>query len=132
MYEDKNNKTEDRICQRCGKSFGEKVHGNRKYHPECYKASKKDRQKENYQIGNEVKLMIKKNERIAARLHEIDKQKDGISHIYVLECGFIFDCPTFLRKYEDKEVHMLHNYGYIIETINEETLILFFHESELT
>jgi uncharacterized Fe-S cluster-containing radical SAM superfamily protein len=106
-------------------------HVNRKAHPDCAKNYKKQHQKEKYQIGNTAKLMIQKNEAVAARLYEMDKQKTGIPFTYAMEQGFRFDCPTFTRKHLNKTVNMFDHYGYVLETIKGEILIFIYYESEL-
>jgi len=69
---------DQRLCERCKKPLGENIHGNRKYHPQCYNEEKKERQKKNYKIGNSVKLNIQKNDAISAILWKMDPMKKGI------------------------------------------------------
>ena len=87
-------------------------------------------QKEKYQIGNSAKLMIQKNEAIAESLYKMDPKKLGIPYMVVLAQGLNFDCPSTKRRYLNKEIHMLDQYGYRVETIKGEHLILFYHVHE--
>lgn len=57
---------EERICSYCKEPLDPMAHGNQRMHPECAYLEKKDRQKSRYQIGNEAKLKIQKNENILA------------------------------------------------------------------
>ena len=82
-----------RVCQICNEALEPDAHGNRKMHVECAYTFKKQRQSENYLIGNKTKLMIQKNEKVAALLHKMDPNKNGISHLKALEFGLKFDCP---------------------------------------
>ena len=120
-----------RVCQVCDEPLDEDAHGNKKMHDKCAYNRKKERQKENYQIGNEVKLMIQKNEKIAAALHNMDREKKGITHMYVLEQGFKFSCPVSKRDSLFGEIHMIDKYGYLFKDIKNNTLIIFYHESEI-
>ena len=122
---------ESRLCEVCKKPLEAKAHGNQIMHPECAYLHKKKVQKEKYKIGNTVKLMIQKNEAIAAQLHKMDEQKSGIPYLYAMEQGLKFNCPATLRDHLKKTIHMFDNYGYSIETINNDTLIFIYHESEL-
>ena len=97
----------------------------------CTYEEKLERQKGNYQIGNEVKLMIQKNERIAARLHDLDQERNGYTHYYVQEEGFKFSCPVLIRESIFGKIHMLDKYGYLIKDIKNNTLIIFYHVSEI-
>ena len=120
----------DRVCKICKEPLEPDAHGNRKMHEECAYTFKKQRQSENYLIGNEAKLMIQKNEKVAALLHEMDPYKKGISHLKALEFGLKFDCPTMKLFHQNKTVYMFDQYGYSIEGKNEQTLIIIYHESE--
>jgi hypothetical protein len=122
---------ENRICKFCHKPLDSDEHGNRKSHTECSYKNKLCRQKQKYKVGNNAKLLIQKNEPLAARLHLMDKQKTGIPFTYAMELGFKFECPTFPRKHLNKTIHMFDKYGYVLETIKNEILIFIYHESEL-
>ena len=122
---------EKRVCTFCHKPLDYDEHGNLKAHPECSYKNKLLRQKEKYKVGNTAKLMIQKNEAVAARLYEIDKQKNGIPFTYAMEQGFRFDCPTLTRKNLNKTINMFDHYGYVLETLKSEILIFIYHESEL-
>jgi hypothetical protein len=118
-----------RLCLRCSKPLDSSEHGNRKSHEDCAKKYKKQRQTEKYKIGNPAKLMIQKNEAVAAHLYKLDQQKLGIPFTVAMELGLKFNCPTTKRKNLNKEINMFDNYGYTIETINGEILIFIYHES---
>ena len=120
-----------RLCGICNIPLEKNTHGNRRYHPECSRKEKLQRQKRNYQVGNSAKLLIQKNEKVAARLYEMDKQKSGIPVTFALELGLKFNCPTLKVKHLNMEVNMFGQYGYVIETIKGEILIFIYHESEL-
>lgn len=120
-----------RLCIRCKKPLDDNDHGNRKAHPDCAKNYKKQHQKEKYQIGNTAKLMIQKNEAIAARLYKLDEQKRGISYLYASELGLKFNCPSITREYGNKKIYFFDQYGYSIDTVNGSHLLFFYHESEL-
>jgi hypothetical protein len=122
---------EKRYCKWCGKPLEETDHGNRKSHPDCASYNKRLRQNEKYKIGNSAKLMIQKNESVAAYLYKMDQQKRGISHLAALELGLKFNCPTTMREHLNKKIYFFDNYGYSIETVNGATLIYFYHENDL-
>ncbi|MGD0343198.1 MAG: hypothetical protein ABSA76_15970 [Bacteroidales bacterium] len=121
----------ERFCKFCKKPLSSDEHGNRKSHLECSYKNKLYKQKQKYKVGNNAKLMIQKNEAVAARLYEMDKQKNGIPFTYAMEQGFRFDCPTLTRKNLNKTINMFDHYGYVLETLKSEILIFIYHESEL-
>ena len=125
------NSNEKRICKICLQPLADDCHGNRKSHEECAKKYKKQRQTEKYKIGNSAKLMIQKNESVAAYLYKMDQQKRGVSHLVALELGLKFSCPTTMREHLNKKIYFFDNYGYSIETVNGATLIYFYHENDL-
>lgn len=108
-------------------------HGNRKYHETCAMEQKLERQKEKYKIGNEAKLKIQKTEAALTRLYKMDPEKNGISYFRAIEHGLQFNAPYRLRENSllDKTINFFDQYGYYIETINNQTLIFIYHESEL-
>ncbi len=120
-----------RLCMRCSKPLDSTEHGNKKSHPNCASKYKKQHQKEKYKVGNSAKLMIQKNEAVAAHLYKLDQQKNGIPFTVAMELGFKFDCPSTLRNHLNMKIHMLDKYGYTLETINGEILIFIYYESEL-
>ena len=122
---------EERICPKCNEPLGPNIHGNRIMHLECAYEHKKERQKENYLIGNKAKLIIQKNEKAAALLYNMDPQKKGISHLQALEFGLSFNCPTIKWSHQNKTIFMIDQYGYSIEKNNDHPLIFFYHVSEL-
>ncbi len=122
---------EERRCQLCDRLLDQNTHGNRKMHPECAYQEKKERQKENYPIGNPAKLMIQKNEKVAALLHKMDPNKNGISYVRAMELGLKFNCPTTKQSHLNRVIHMMDQYGYSIENNNHQTLIYLYHVSEL-
>lgn len=122
---------ENRFCNVCQGPLETKEHGNRKAHMDCAYENKKQKQKEKYKIGNSVKLMIQKNEALAAHLYNRDQKKLGFPYLVVLELGLKFTCPSTPRVYLNKKINMFDKYGYSIETINGETLIFFYHEDDL-
>jgi hypothetical protein len=122
---------EIRLCDKCGKPMGEKEHGNRRAHRECAYEYKKHHQKEKYKVGNSIKLLIQKNEAIAARLHKLDLQKQGIPYLAAMELGLKFNCPTTIVDYQNMKVHFFDHYGYSIKTVNGSSLIFIYNESEL-
>ncbi|HUX97904.1 MAG TPA: hypothetical protein VMV47_19385 [Bacteroidales bacterium] len=119
-----------RLCKRCNEPLEEGAHGNRKSHPDCASKLKKQHQKEKYKIGNSAKLMIQKNEAIAADLYKMDHQKHGIPLLQASEFGLKFSCHTITIKHLKKDIHMFFQYGYSIETFNGENLIFIHHESD--
>ena len=121
----------ERYCLRCGRPLDPDAHGNQKMHPHCSYEHKKERQKEKYPIGNKAKIFIQKNESIAARLHKLDKDKKGISVYKVIEEGFKFDGPTEKINHLYNAIYMIEKYGYSIKEFPNETLIIFYHVSEL-
>jgi hypothetical protein len=123
--------TGKRDCKFCQLPLADDTHGNRIFHEECAYKEKKKRQKEKYKIGNSVKLMIQKNEAVAAHLYMIDKQKRGISYLEAMEQGLKFNCPTTKLKHLNKDIHMFDHFGYCIETVNGEILIFIYHESDI-
>ena len=125
------NPVEKRICIFCQRQLDEDSHGNSKAHKSCAYRNKKLRQKERYQVGNSAKLLIQKNEEVAARLYRMDQQKQGIPHLKAMELGFKFDCPTTKRNLKNKIIYMMDRYGYAIETIDSEILIYILHESDI-
>jgi hypothetical protein len=131
MEPSEKNSNGKRICGSCQLSLADDDHGNRKYHMECESKRKKQNQKVKYKIGNSAKLMIQKNEGVAASLYKMDMQKAGIPLIVAMEPGLKFDCPSVKRKYLNKEINMFDQYGYALETINREILIFIFHESDI-
>jgi hypothetical protein len=131
MKNDEQNSNEIRICEICQRPLADDDHGNRKAHRSCAYVNKKQRQKEKYSVGNPAKLLIQKNEAVAAGLYKMDKQKQGILYTAVLEEGFKFNCPTTKRNHHNKIVYMMDQYGYAIEKIGSETLIFIYHESDL-
>ncbi|HUX95061.1 MAG TPA: hypothetical protein VMV47_04950 [Bacteroidales bacterium] len=131
MKNDELNPGEKRICIFCQRQLDEDSHGNCKAHKSCAYRNKKLRQKEKYKIGNPAKLLIQKNETVAAQLYEMDQQKHGIPHLTAMELGFKFECPSIKREYMDTVIYMLDKYGYSFETIDVEILIHFYHESDL-
>jgi hypothetical protein len=122
---------EKRICIFCQQPLAEDSHGNSKAHKSCAYRNKKLRQKEKYPVGNSAKLLIQKNEAVAAGLYKLDQKKQGISHLTVLELGFKFECPSIKRKHLNTIINMFDKYGYGIKTIDSEILIFFYHESDL-
>jgi ribosomal protein S8E len=122
---------EFRICEKCGEPLEPHAHGNQKMHPDCAYEYKKERQKRKYQIGNQTKLAIQKNETIAERLWRMDEKKQGISYLRVMEEGFKFNVSTQKVKDPLKTVYMMDQYGYQIKQSGNEALILFYHVSEL-
>jgi hypothetical protein len=120
-----------RICKICLQPLADDCHGNRKSHEECAKKYKKQHQTEKYRVGNSAKLLIQKNEAVAAHLYNLDQQKLGIPFTVAMELGLKFNCPTTKRKNLNKEINMFDNYGYTIETTNGEILIFIYHESDL-
>ncbi|MCU0343222.1 MAG: hypothetical protein MUF28_05315 [Ignavibacterium sp.] len=125
------NSSENRICRICQKPLAEDSHGNTKAHKDCAYKDKKLRQKAKYKIGNSVKLMIQKNEDVAAHLYQLDKERKGIPHLKAMELGFKFDCPSVKRKYKDAIIYMFDRYGFSFETINNEILIFIYYEPDL-
>ena len=125
------NPTSKRICKICLLPLADNSHGNRKSHKECVYQGKLLQQKRKYKIGNSAKLMIQKNEVVAAQLLEMDKQKKGIPYTIAMEMGFKFNCPSKTLKHQNETIFMFDNYGYRFETINKETFIFIYHESEL-
>jgi len=120
-----------RVCKICLLPLSDDVHGNKKSHDECAYKEKKKRQREKYRVGNDAKLMIQKNEAVAATLYRQDKPKQGIPYMLVSESGFKFSCPTSKRTHFNKIINMMDRYGYSLETVNGEVLIFFYHVSEL-
>jgi hypothetical protein len=120
-----------RLCLRCSKPLDSSEHGNRKSHEDCAKKYKKQHQTEKYKVGNSAKLMIQKNEAVAAHLYKLDQQKLGIPFTVAMELGFKFNCPTTKQIYLNKEINLLDQYGYSIETKKGEHLIFIYHESDL-
>lgn len=123
------NSSENRICKICQKPLAEDSHGNTKAHKDCAYKDKKLRQKAKYKIGNSVKLMIQKNEDVAAQLFQLDKERHGIPYLVAMEQGVRFNCPTTTIRHLNKEIQMFHHYGYYIETVDEETLIFIHHDT---
>ncbi len=122
---------EKRLCKYCQKPLDSDEHGNRKAHPECSYKNKLQHQKKKYKIGNNAKLMIQKNEAVAARLYEMDKQKNGIPPLYASEMGFKFNCPSTTHMSNGNKVYFFEHYGYSIENINGKTLIFIYNESDI-
>lgn len=131
MKNEELNSAEIRICKICQQPLDEDSHGNSKAHESCAYRNKKRRQKEKYKIGNSVKLMIQKNEAVAASLYLLDKERCGIHHLEALEFGLKFTCPTTTLRHLNREIHMFEHYGYSIDTVDGENLIFIYHESEL-
>ncbi len=125
------NSSEKRICKICLKPLAEDSHGNTKAHKECAYKDKKLRQKIKYKIGNSVKLMIQKNEEVAADLYQLDKERKGIPHLKAMELGFKFDCPSIKIKHKDAVIYMLDKYGYSIKKVDNDILIFIYYESDL-
>jgi hypothetical protein len=123
--------TGKRICKICQMPLADGDHGNRKAHLNCAYQEKKMRQKEKYEVGNSAKLQIQKNEAVTARLYKLDQKKQGISHLEAMEQGFKFKCPSTKRKHLNMIINMFDKYGYSLETIENEILIFFYHESDL-
>jgi len=121
---------ENRICKFCEKPLDPDEHGNRKYHTECSYKNKLQRQKEKYKVGNSAKLLIQKNEDIASRFYELDKQKEGIPYKEAEKAGLDFDCPVTRWKHKGKTIYFFDQYGYSIDTINGITKIFIYHESD--
>ena len=124
---------EERICRYCKEPIDPMAHGNQRLHPECAYEEKKDRQKSRYQIGNEAKLKIQKNEVILAKMHKQDPDKRGFPYRVALENGLKFDCPCTEQNspYINGSIYMFDQYGYSISQINNNTLIFVYHVSEL-
>ncbi|MGD0757198.1 MAG: hypothetical protein ABR927_19305 [Bacteroidales bacterium] len=120
----------NRLCIRCNAPLEPNEHGNRKAHQTCAYEHKKQAQKEKYKVGNSAKLMIQKNEAIAARLYQMDKHKMGIPYMVALEHGLNFSCPSTLNNRQNKKVYFFDQYGYSIETVNGDHLIFIYHESD--
>ena len=131
MEIDKQDLVEKRICKICQISLSDNDHGNRKAHKDCAYEHKKQHQKEKYKIGNSIKLMIQKNEAVAAYLYKLDNQKSGIPYLTAMELGLKFNCPSIIREHLSKKVYFFDQYGFTIETINGDNLIFIFHESDL-
>lgn len=131
MKNEELNSDEIRICKICQQPLDEDSHGNSKAHESCAYRNKKRRQKEKYKIGNSAKLLIQKNEAVAAGLYKMDKQKLGIPFTVAMELGFKFNCPSTKRDHFFKIVNMMDQYGYSLEKIGSETLIYIYHESDL-
>jgi hypothetical protein len=125
------NSNKKRICKICQQPLADDCHGNRKSHADCAKKYKKQHQTEKYKVGNSAKLLIQKNEAVAAHLYKLDQQKLGIPFTVAMELGFKFNCPTTKQIYLNKEINLLDQYGYSIETKKGEHLIFFYHEHEL-
>ena len=123
--------SEKKTCIFCRQMLEEDSHGNRKAHKSCAYRNKKLRQKEKYQVGNSAKLLIQKNEEVAAYLYKLDKERRGIHHLTAMELGFKFECPSIKSKYMDTVIYMFDKYGYSFETIDGEILIFLYHESDL-
>lgn len=131
MEKDQEHLIAKRLCNRCKKPLEEEAHGNRKSHPDCESRYKKQHQKEKYKVGNTAKLLIQKNETVAAYLYKLDPQKRGISYLVALEHGLKFDCPSIIRERFNKKIFFFDKYGYTIEIVNDEHLIFICHESDL-
>ncbi len=119
------------VCPVCNEPLDPDAHGNRIMHVECAYEHKKESQKEKYKIGNQAKLMIQKNEAVAALLYKMDPDKRGISHLQASEFGLKFNCPVTKRVHQNKTINMIDQYGYSIEENNHQTIITIYHESEL-
>ena len=111
----------------------EEQHGNRKYHETCAMEQKLERQKENYKIGNDAKLKIQKAEAALSRLYKMDPEKKGISYFRAIENGLQFNthCMQFKSSLLNKTINVFDQYGYYIDTINDQTLIFIYHVREL-
>jgi hypothetical protein len=120
-----------RICRICKQPLEEDSHGNAKAHKSCSYLNKKQHQKEKYKIGNSAKLMIQKNEEVAAYLYILDKERSGIPFLVAMEYGLKFNCPSTKRNHLNITLYMFDQFGYALETINGEHLIFIYHESEL-
>lgn len=124
-----------KLCKRCKEVIIDPKgpHGNRQYHEKCAKEQKLERQKEKYKVGNEAKLKIQKTEAVLARLSKMDPEKEGISYFLAIEHGLQFSAPYRLRENSllNKTINVIDQYGYYIETINNQTLIFIYHVSEL-
>ncbi len=122
-------------CKRCKELMldPEEKHGNRQYHMECAKEQKLERQKEKYKIGNEAKLKIQKTEAVLARLYKMDPEKKGVSYFQAIENGLQFNTPCRPIKHSllNKTINVFDQYGYSVETINNQTLIFIHHVREL-
>lgn len=130
MKNEELNSAEIRICKICQQPLTDDDHGNRKAHKSCAYRNKKQRQKVKYKIGNSAKLLIQKNEAVAASLYLLDKERCGIPHIVALEYGLKFTCPTTTFRHLHKEIHMFEHYGYSIDTVDGEDLIFIHYETE--
>jgi len=124
-----------KLCKRCKELMldPDEQHGNRQYHEKCAKEQKLERQKEKYKIGNNAKLKIQKTEAVLAHLYNIDPEKNGIPYFQAIENGLRFDTPCRPNKHSllNKTINVFDQYGYSVETINNQTLIFIYHESEL-
>lgn len=108
------------------------AHGNQRMHPKCAYLGKKERQNNKYQIGNAAKLKIQKNETVLALMHKQDPEKRGFPYRMALENGLKFDCPYYERNgHSNGIVYMFDKYGYCLNEMNNQTLIIIYHESEL-
>ena len=123
---------EERTCSYCNEPLDPMAHGNQRMHPKCAYLSKKERQNSKYKIGNAAKLKIQKNETVLAHMHKQDPEKRGFPYRMVLENGLKFDCPCFERNSPSNGiVYMFDQYGYCFNEMNNHTLIVIYHESEL-
>jgi hypothetical protein len=124
---------EERICSYCKEPLDPMAHGNQCMHSECAYKYKKERQKNRYQIGNGAKLRIQKNEAVLAQLHKQDPEKRGYPYRIAMEKGLKFDCPYTERNspYINGSIYMFDQYGYNINRINNNTLIIVYHVSEI-
>lgn len=124
-----------KLCKRCNKPMldSDERHGNRKYHKICAKEQKLERQKEKYKIGNDAKLKIQKTETVLANLYEMDPEKEGIPYFQAIKNGLQFDIPCRPIKHSllNKTINVFDQYGYSVETINNQTLIFIHHVREL-
>ena len=124
-----------KLCKKCNELMldPDEQHGNRKYHETCAMEQKLERQKEKYKIGNEAKLKIQKTEAVLAQLYKMDPEKKGISYFRTIEIGLKFNTPCMQIKSSllNKTINVFDQYGYYIETINNQTLIFICHVSEL-
>jgi hypothetical protein len=131
MQNREENSSKKRICTICHQPLAEDSHGNCKAHKACAYQFKKQRQKEKYQVGNSAKLLIQKNEEVAAYLYHLDKDRRGIPHLKAMELGLKFDCPSIKQKYKGEVIYMFHKYGYSIKKIDNEILIFIYYEPDL-
>lgn len=124
-----------KLCKKCKELMldPDERHGNRKYHKICAKEQKLERQKEKYKIGNDAKLKIQKTEAVLAHLYKMDPAKDGIPYFRALENGLQFNVPCRPIKHSllNKTIFVFDEYGYSVETINNQTLIFIYHAREL-